>query len=64
MTKYKLTAPRKFGDMPKDYQFIVSSQTIGSPNANDVEKEIARLGFNKEAQSYRSSANFKVEKIS
>ena len=55
MTKYKLTAPRKFGDMPKDYQFIVSSQTIGSPNANDVEKEIARLGFNIEVQSYCSS---------
>jgi hypothetical protein len=48
--------------MPKDYQFIVSSQTIGSPNANDVEKEIARLRFNIEAQSYRSSGDFIVEK--
>lgn len=63
MTKYKLTAPRKFGDMPKDYQFTVSSQSIGSPNAQDVEKEIARLGFNREAQSYRSSGNWIIEKI-
>ena len=63
MTKYKLIAPRKFGDMPKDYQFIVSSQSIGSPNAQDVEKEIARLGFNKDAQSYRSSGNWIIEKI-
>tara|TARA_B110000503_G_scaffold18035_1_gene26358 strand:+ start:1220 stop:1456 length:237 start_codon:yes stop_codon:yes gene_type:complete len=30
----------------------------------DVEKEIARLGFNKQAQSYKSPGNFKVDKIS
>ena len=29
----------------------------------DIEKEIARLGFNKQAQSYRSSGNFIVEKV-
>lgn len=64
MALYKLTAPRKFGDMPKDYSFQVASATTPIPNSQDVEKEIARLGFNKEAQSYRSPGNFKVEKIS
>ena len=28
-----------------------------------IEKEIARLGFNKQAQSYRSPGNFKWEKV-
>ena len=40
MTNYKLTAPRKFGDMPKDYQFIGSSQTIGSPNEKMLKKKL------------------------
>ncbi len=64
MALYKLTAPRQFGDMPKDYTFQVASATTPTPNAQDVEKEIVRLGFNKQAQSYKSPGNFKVEKIS
>jgi hypothetical protein len=64
MGLYKLTAPSKFGDMPKGYQFQVVSATTPSPNQRDIEKEIVKLGFNKQAQSYRSSGNFKVEKIS
>jgi hypothetical protein len=64
MGLYKLTAPRQFGDMPKDYTFQVASASTPTPNAQDVEKEIARLGFNKQAQSYRSPGNFKVQKIS
>lgn len=64
MALYKLTAPRKFGDMPKGYEFQVASATIPKPSAQDVEKEIARLGFNKQAQSYKSPGNFKVDKIS
>lgn len=63
MPVYKLTAPRQFGDMPKGYTFQVAYSSIPSPNAQDVEKEIARLGFNKQAQSYRSSGNFKWEKV-
>lgn len=63
MPTYKLTAPRQFGDMPKGYTFQVASATLQTPNAQDIEKEIARLGFNKQAQSYRSAGNFKVEKI-
>ncbi|MCH5598662.1 hypothetical protein [Niabella ginsengisoli] len=62
MPAYKLTAPRQFGDMPKGYTFQVASSP--APNAQDIEKEIARLGFNKQAQSYKSAGNFKVEKIS
>jgi hypothetical protein len=64
MALYKLTAPRQFGDMPKDYEFQVTSATTPKPNAQDVEKEITRLGFNKQAQSYKSPGNFKVDKIS
>ena len=64
MGVYKLIAPRQFGDMPKDYTFQVASASTPTPNAQDVEKEIARLGFNKQAQSYRSPGNFKVQKIS
>ena len=29
---------------------------------SDIEKEIARLGFNKQAQSYKSAGNFEVIK--
>jgi hypothetical protein len=64
MALYKLTAPRQFGDMPKGYEFQVVSSTTPTPDQKDVEKEIARLGFNKQAQSYKSPGNFKVEKIS
>lgn len=64
MALYKLTAPRQFGDMPKGYTFQVPSASRPTPNAQDVEKEIIRLGFNKQAQSYKSPGNFKVEKIS
>lgn len=50
--------------MPKGYEFQVVSATIPTPNAKDVEKEIARLGFNRQAQGYRSPGNFEVKKIS
>ena len=62
MAVYKLKAKNQFGDMPKGYEFQVVSSSMPSPDANDVEKEIARLGFNKQAQSYRSSGNFEVTK--
>lgn len=63
MASYKLKAKRKYGDMPQGYEFVVSS-SIPSPNAQDIEKEIVRLGFNKQAQTYRSAGNFEVTKIS
>ena len=64
MSLYKLTAPRQFGDMPKGYEFQVPSTTTPTPTAQDVEKAIERLGFNKQAQLHKSPGNFKVEKIS
>ena len=64
MALYKLTAPRQFGDMPEGYEFQVPSASTPTPNAEDVEKVIEGLGFNKQAQSYKSSGNFKVEIIS
>ncbi len=63
MAVYKLKAKNQFGDMPKGYEFQVVSASMPSPDANDIEKEIARLGFNKQAQSYRSSGNFEVTKV-
>ena len=30
---------------------------------DDIEKEIVRLGFNKQAQSYKSAGNFEVTKV-
>jgi hypothetical protein len=62
MAVYKLKAKGNYGDMPKGYEFQVASPTTPTPNAQDVEKEIARLGFNKQAQSYRSAGNFEVKK--
>lgn len=62
MAVYRLKARNNYGDMPKGYEFQVVSATIPTPNASDVEKEIVRLGFNKQAQSYKSAGNFEVSK--
>lgn len=62
MAVYKLKAKGKYGDMPKGYEFQVVSATTPTPNASDIEKEIIRLGFNKQAQSYKSAGNFEVKK--
>ena len=63
MAVFKLKAKSNYGDMPKGYEFQVVSATLSStPNADDVEKEIKRLGFNSQAQGYRSSGNFEVTK--
>jgi hypothetical protein len=64
MALYKLTALSQYGDMPKSYEFQVPSASTPTPNAQDVEKVIKKLGFNKQAHSYKSPGNFKVEKIS
>ena len=57
MAVYKLKAKSNYGNMPKGYEFQVVSATIPTPNASDIEKEIIRLGFNKQAQSYKSAGN-------
>jgi len=64
MPVYKLKAKRQYGDMPGGYEFQVASSTFPTPNAQDIEKEIARLGFNKQAQSYKSSGNWDIVKVS
>jgi hypothetical protein len=63
MAVYKLKAKSNYGNMPKGYEFQVVSATIPTPNASDIEKEIIRLGFNKQAQSYKSAGNFEVTKV-
>lgn len=62
MAVYKLKAKNNYGNMPKGYEFQVVSATIPTPNASDIEKEIIRLGFNKQAQSYKSAGNFEISK--
>ena len=62
MPVYKLKAKRKYGDMPEGYEFQVASASSPTPNASEVEAEIKRLGFNNQAQSYRSSGNFDLTK--
>ena len=63
MATYKLKSKRKYGDMPSGYEFEVNSGTIPTPNAKDIEKEIEKLGFNRQAQSYKSAGNFDVSKV-
>jgi hypothetical protein len=62
MPVYKLKAKGNYGDMPKGYEFQVVSATSPTPNPSEVEKEIIRLGFNKQAQSYKSVGNFELTK--
>lgn len=63
MAFYKLIARNNYGEMPKEYEFQVVSATIPTPNASDIEKEMIKLGFNEQAQSYKSGGNFEVTKI-
>ena len=63
MAVYKLKAKGNYGDMPKGYEFQVPSATTPTPTAQDVEKVIVSLGFNKQAQSYKSAGNFEVTKV-
>ena len=61
MPVYKVKAKANYGDMPKGYELqVVSAST--PPSGHDIEKEIARLGFNKEAQNHSSNTNFEVVK--
>ena len=49
--------------MYKEYEFLVNSSTIPTPNAKDIETEIERLGFNSQAKSYKSAGNFEVTRL-
>lgn len=62
MPVYKLKAKGNYGNMSKGYEFQVSSSSIPTPNASDIEKEIERLGFNSQAKSYKSPGNFEITK--
>ena len=64
MVLYKLTAKRNYGDMPKGYEFQVPSASTSSPNSADTREAIKRLGFNSQAQSYASSGNWDIVKVS
>ena len=64
MGLYKLTAKRNYGDMPKGYELQVPSASSPSPNSEDTREVIKSLGFNSQAQSYSSSGNWEIEKVS
>lgn len=63
MPAYKLTAPRQMGKIPKGFILQVASPcTI--PDAKDIEAAIIRAGFtDPQSRGYRSSGNWKVEKL-
>lgn len=63
MANYKLKAKGKYGNMPKNYEFNVVSATIPTPKAQDIQKAIENLGFNKQAQSYKSTGNFEIQNL-
>jgi hypothetical protein len=64
MGLYKLRSIRKYGDMPKGYEIQVPSSSISAPSASETAEVIKRLGFNSEAQSYGSSGNWELTKVS
>ncbi len=63
MAVYKLKAKGNYGNMSKGSELQVNSSSIPTPNANDIEKEIERLGFHSQAKSYKSAGNFEVTKL-
>lgn len=65
MTTFKLKAPRQLGSIPEGYEFQVASPTTHwEPNAEDVKKELIRLGFSsQDAYHYCSAGNFIVTKL-
>lgn len=64
MALYKLTAKRNYGDLPKGYELQVPSQSTSYPSATETAAVIKQLGFNSQAQSYVSSGNWEIKKIS
>lgn len=64
MALYKLTAKSKYGDMPKGYEFQVTSKTTPTPNASEIAEVIKKLGFNRSAESYKSPGNWDIIKVS
>lgn len=64
MALYKLTAKRNYGDLPKGYVLQVPSSSSSYPSATETALVIKQLGFNAQAQSYGSSGNWEITKIS
>jgi hypothetical protein len=49
--------------MPKGYTFQVASATSPTPNAQDIEKEIARLGFNNKLNHTKVLETLRLRKL-
>ena len=64
MGLYKLTAKRKYGDMPKGYELQVPSSSTSAPSPSETREVIKRFGFNSQAESYASSGNWDIVKVS
>ena len=63
MEIYGITTSSQFGDMSNGYMIEVASATIRTQNAQYAVKEIAGLGFKKQAQAYTSAGSLRIEKI-
>jgi hypothetical protein len=64
MALYKLKAKGNYGDMPKGYEIQVPSGSTSAPSSSETAAVIKQLGFNSQAQSYGSSGNWEVTKVS
>ena len=64
MALYKFKSKGNYGDLPKDYEIQVPSASSPAPSRSETEEVIKRLGFNSQAQSYGSSGNWEVTKVS
>jgi hypothetical protein len=64
MALYKLKAKGNYGDIPKGYELQVPSSSTTAPTSTETATVIKKLGFNSKAQSYSSSGNWEITKIS
>lgn len=63
MPAYKLTAPRRLGEVPKGFVLQVASRCSAGPDANEVERALRAAGFtDNNTLSYKAAGNWIVEK--
>ena len=64
MTCWRVTAPSQRGKIAKGFQFMVNSAISSfGPSSSEIEEALIRLGYPEEARSWRSTGNWKCEKM-
>jgi hypothetical protein len=61
MPAYRITAPRDMGKICQGFEFTINSPS--SDPSHEIKDYLNRMGYEKEAQQYWSSGNWKVEKL-